>query len=180
MNWVQVRTDLVDSHMYIFNREALMHLLIIRPTFTSIKQVTQTPSAQRYKFPLQMHLQGGTFGIRADILLGSTSKEYRRPDMHIVLRSSHLVSTQPQPLRKKHISFPNGSKVRVLSQEVIPYMVSHQHVAPAPALESIDSELSVDSATRASHNQPDEGSSLSDGRETANAADYTGAAIYHA
>ena len=39
----QVRTDLVDSHMYIFDRAALMRLLALRPTFASIKQVWLSP-----------------------------------------------------------------------------------------------------------------------------------------
>ncbi len=38
----QVRTDLSDAHLYIFNRAALLRVLEVRPAFTSIKQVHAT------------------------------------------------------------------------------------------------------------------------------------------
>ena len=36
----QVRTDLSDAHLYIFDRAALLRVLEVRPAFVSIKQVS--------------------------------------------------------------------------------------------------------------------------------------------
>ena len=57
---VQVRTDLSDAHLYIFNRAALLRVLEVRPGFVSIKQVSRQGSlrSDAWTQPRRRYCQG--------------------------------------------------------------------------------------------------------------------------